>query len=290
MQENNAIVHLELFRYQLLPRIRGVQAELFADPALRGISTIEELKQRKNELFDRVLEEFPLIARGERRLNRRITLREAPWTVAVANIEKRLRRDRKDFKTERLDTWPHVVLIVNNDPSVQLIAISRNTKAFSSGKVVAKALETSFNHVLERFQLSMHVEALFEKTDFWQIVGANVGRIQSVRFELISPNMANMSKVLTLDLRALNAATNSHETDIQLNSAPEGALEINPNDEMVQGLVGYAAEGGGDIVLRIRGLRSRIRTSKSVLELSADELSIENPSKEFLEHLFGKLK
>lgn len=96
--------------------------------------------------------------------------------------------------------------------------------------------------------------------------------------------------MLELDLAQLSADTNSHRTDLKLNSSEGSTLEINQENSLVNSLVEYSSQGGGDIVVKIKGLKKTIRTSKSVREISFDELSIQNPTTETLDRLFEQLK
>lgn len=289
MATENQLIRFELFRYQLLPLTQHIQMDMFPDEAFRGISSVQELRDRKNEIFAHILSGFPGLQYRDADLNHRVDIATPPWLVVEINTQKTLERERKDFETERLDTWPHVVVIINNKPDVQIIAISRNHRAFSSGAVVAKLLQENFQRQLSRYYLNIQVEALFEKNQFWNLVEEYGERITSVNFELISPNMANISKTLELDLAKLNADTNSHRTDLKLNSSEGGVLEIKRDNTLLNSLVDYSSEGGGDIEIKIKRMKKTIRTSKSVREISIDEISLKNLTPERLEWFLDQL-
>lgn len=290
MPSENQVIHFELFRYQLLPLTRNVQMEMFQDERFRAINTVEELKARKNEIFGHVLEDFPSLQYRQAEINHKVDVDSPPWFVVEINTQKSLKREKPDFKQERIDTWPHVIAIINNQPDVQIIAVSKNIRAFSSGAIVVKILQENLGRVLQRYLLSFQIDALFEKSEFWHLVEEYKNRIISVNFELISPNMANISKGLELDLARLNADTNSHRTDLRLNSSEGSALEINQRNPLLNSLVDYSSEGGGDIALKIKGVRKIIRTSTSVREISIDEISTQNLTPERLEWLFEQFK
>ena len=101
--------------------------------------------------------------------------------------------------------------------------------------------------------------------------------------------MANISNALELDLAKLNEDTNSHRTDLKLNSGEGSTLEVNENNILINSLVDYSAEGGGDIELKMKGVKKTIRTSKTVRELSVDEFSAKNLSPDMLTMIFEKL-
>jgi hypothetical protein len=182
-----------------------------------------------------------------------------------------------------------VIVIINNDPTVQAIAISRNHKAFSSSRVVAAMLVENLQPALRNYQLHLDIEPLFEAQKFWALVEEYRGRIVSVTFELISPNMATISKSLEIDLAQINAETNSYRTDLKLNSGAGSTLEIAEKNKILNSLVDYASAGGGDIVLRVKGIKKKIRTSKNSREITIDEVVLKNPTPEslaFIEKLF----
>ena len=290
MNNENKIINFELFRYQLLPLTQHIQLDMYPDEHFRDINTVEQLKAKKNEIFSHILSSFPKLHHRQSDLNRKIDLDLPPWFVVEINTQKTMQREREDFEKERIDIWPHVVVIINNRPDVQLIAISKNHRAFASGLTVAKIIQENLGKVLQRYLLTIQVEALFEGSEFWNLVDEYKGRITSVNFELISPNMSNISKALELDLAKLNADTNSHRTDLKLNSSEGGALEISDKNSLVNSLVDYSAEGGGDIEIKVKGIKKTVRTSKSVREISIDEISVKNLTPDRLEWLFGQIK
>lgn len=250
-------LEFELFRYQLLPVTQHAQTDMF-----HKIRSTEDIRKNKNRFFFEVISELPQLHHRSIQLNQKIIVNSSPWLAFKLAAHKTLERE-KEFRKERIENWPHVTVIINNDPDVQIIAVSKNYKAFSSGLVVAKLIKESLAGYLLQYQLSMHIEAIFDRSEFWAIVEKYEGKICNIKFELISPNMANISKSLKLDLAQVNRDTNSHRTVLELNS-PEGAkLEIEKGNEMLESLVSYSAAGGGDISFRIGGLKKRVHTSKS---------------------------
>lgn len=285
VQKENPIQNFDLYRYQLLPITRNVQLDL-----LRGIESINSLKERKNEFFAEILSNLPPLRHRNIQIIHRLDMHTGDWFVFHVAAKKTLERSRPDFRKERLEDWPHVIVIINNSRNTQAIAISRNVKAFSSSFAVASLLRANLQPALKTYQLHFDVEALFEKQTFWSLVREYQGRITSVTFELVSPNMANISKTLEIDLEQINAETNSHRTDLRLNSGEGSALEIDEKNKIVNSLVDYAAAGGGDILIRVKGVKKTIRTSRNVSEVAIDEIVLKNPTAEslqFIEELFG---
>ncbi len=293
MPPKNQLVHFELFRYQLLPLTQRTLPDMFLDERHQPIDSIEELKNRKNEIFYRALQNLqnpPPLRYRQTDMNQRVDYDSPPWFIMEINSQKLLKRERPDFNQERIDTWPPVVVIFNNHPDIQIIAVSKNTRAFSSGSVVAKILQRSIAPFLEMFGLSIYIEALFEKRDFWHLVEEYQGDILYVNFELISPNMANISKSLEIDLKQIAIDTNSHRTNLKLNSSEGSALELDQDNKTLNSIVDYASKGGGTAKVKVRGLSRIIHTSKCVQQISVEEFSVENPSPALLKHLLSIFK
>jgi len=271
-------IEFELFRFQLLPVTTHVTTDLFHE-----IKSTEDVRKNKNKFFWEIMSEFPEFSHKSLELNQKLILKEDHWIVFKLAAHKSLERENVDFKKEQIENWPCVTVLINNDPDVQVIAVSKNRKAFSSGSVITNLIQESLSSHLLQYQLSMHVEAIFDKNEFWSIVEQHRGKITNIRFELISPNMASISKSLELDLKQINKDTNSHKTVVELNS-PEGAtLEIEKTNKTINSLVDYSSEGGGDISFKIMGYKKRKHTSKSVSSIDIDEITIENISSDKLE-------
>ncbi len=266
-----------------------MQIDMFPDERFKSIVTIEELTNRKNEIFEYVLKNFPTLRYRQNEIHQKVDLNSAPWFVMEINSQRSLKREMPDFNEERIDTWPHVVIIFNNRPDIQMIAVSKNTRAFNSGSTVIKILQDNLAPVLQVYQLSIDIGARFEEKEFWNLVDEHREKIVSVNFELISPNMANISKNLKLDLKQIAVDTNSHRTDVKLNSSEGGILNLNQDNSIVNSLVDYSSKGGGTIKLKIKGYKRTLSTSKHVKKISMEEISFENISPTTLENIFGSL-
>jgi len=278
-------ISFDLYRYQLLPITQDIQPDMY-----RSILSIDELKKQKNILFSEVLSNFPKLVHNASTLHQKTVLNEGDWFAFKLGVQRSIERENVHFNKERMDNWPHVTVILNNASDCQFIAISKNTKAFASSRVIANMLEKTLKEYLKKMQLSMHINELFDEQEFWELVKLYRGKITTVKFELISPNMANISKCLKVDLKQINLDTNSHRTCLELNAADEAVLEIQNDNEIIDGIVEYAAEGGGDISIKVNGLKRSIHTQKTNKKIEIDEFTVENLNVESLETLLGFLK
>lgn len=269
----------DLYRYQLLPSSQQ-QRQLF-DKLLSA----DEIREKKNEFFSDVIQKLPNFDHRTSAIKHKLVSHQGDLFIYKIGIHKSIDRDTEDFNKEKIENWPNVTLVINNNPESQIIAISRNKKAFSSTRSVVNLLEKAITPALNYYGLTVQINELFEKNNFWSLIEEYKGQISKVRFEMIAPNMANISKYLKVDLKQLNKDSNCHKANIELESLPNSHLEINRENELIDGCVEYSSQGGGDIVLKINGFRHEIRTSKSIKTVEIDEITVQNPSGDLLTSL-----
>jgi len=269
----------ELYRYQLLPSSQQ-QSELFDEPL-----TADQIRQRKNIFLNEVLENLPHFRHRGMEIKHKSIFHEGNIFAFKVGAHKSIDRDTADFSRERIENWPNVTVLVNNDPSAQIIAVSRNQKAFASTKTVVNLFESSISPAIRRFGLTIQVMEQFEENNFWALIDENKGHITRVRFEMISPNMANISKALKIDLRQLNRETNCQKTNIELETVDGIPLEISRENKLIDGCVEYASMGGGDIAIKIKGIAKEVRTSTTVKTVAIDEVVLEGNGQDLLGHL-----
>lgn len=268
-------VAFHIYRYQIIPLSQHLQI-----PLSRRYETIDQLKSLKNQIFDEALQRIEEFTYPRAELAHKMETVDGNIYVIRLAVKKRVTVAPEPFNEQLLSNWPEVTIVIDNNPSVQKIAIERNPKGFQNTITVAGIIEENLNAVLKEDNLEIFLEPTFEKNEFWAMVEKYRTRITQATFELISPNMANISRALTIDLAALNQTTNTKETKIELNSGKDSHLDLDRNNPLINGLVDYAAAGGGNITLRVKGLRRTIHTSKSIIEESIDEATLEGSAKD----------
>jgi hypothetical protein len=266
----------ELFRFQLLPASQQ-QQDLF-----HKTLSADQIRAHKNEFLDAALCEHLYFRHRGLEVRHKVELHDGPWFMFKIGAHKSVDRDTEDFRRERIESWPNVTVILHNDPETQIIAISRNIKAFSSATVVSKLFERALASALRLYGLTVQVREQFEKNSFWSVVEGYQGRVSRVRFEMVAPNMANISRVLKVDLKQLNRDSNCQKANLELEALPGTALEIKPENDLVDGCVEYSSQGGGDIAIKIRGINKEIRTSTTVKSVEIDESLIKSPNEQLL--------
>lgn len=272
MQRNKQIV-FHLFRYQILPTSKIIQMQ-FVPP----IQSLEELIANKNIFFGKALGGVKSIHYARAEVTHKAAEVSKEVFLIKFAVKRSLKRSTKDFRQEQIDNWPAISVVINNHPEVQKVAIQFDRRVFAETENVADILQDEINRELKKYQLHVIFEKMFEESAFWEIIAAHENRIKQIEFELVSPNLANISKSLQFDLKQLSRSTNTQITKLQLNSDKDATLNISKEDGFVAGLVEYSADGGGKINLKVRGLSKKIRTTDRAVEMVVDEVDF-NQSK-----------
>lgn len=263
------LISFDLFRYQLLPITQNAQINLFGKEL-----TLEELIERKNKIFHEVITLTKQYFHPGYDTHHKILINRDDWFVFKIGSKKSVERENENFVRESIESWPSVTVIINNNPDIQIIAISNNKKAFTTPKVVSNIIQNTLKENINNNHLSLHIKDISDSRQFWDIVRKHEGRIEKVKFELISPNMANISKSLKVDLKQINKDTNSHIMNLELNAVKGSTLDIKRENEMIDGIVDYASEGGGDISLKIKKIKHTIHTKKTNKTIELDEFEV----------------
>jgi hypothetical protein len=257
------------YRYQILP-ISNVFQLRFDLP----VHSLEELKARKNEFFERALFNVAQFNYVKAELVHKILrLGDGIFSIQLG-VKRDLRRIRKDFTAENIENWPSVLIFIYNQPDRQLVAIQNDTKVFQHAATVARILEKNLDQALTDYHLNTYLEPTFEKQQFWDKVEQYERRVKQVQFTLITPNMSNISKKLAFDLRKLQTSTQTQTTQLTLNSDEHGSLVLSKKDRLLSTLVDYASKGGGPISLAVRGVTKRIKIGEAERETSVKEIEI----------------
>ena len=264
-----SLARFHLYRYQLLPVDRYFQGDLY------GAATVEELISKKNKIFAEALSSPTAFVGGRTQTATQLLVEAEDFLLYRIAANRSLQHETRDFQTEVIDNWPKILLVIWNSPERQLIAVQHRVTAFQETEAVLKLVFDSIEPILAKNQLTAIWETLFEKKVFWDLVEKFKGKIQEVDFELVTPNMANISGVLPENLREFSKRTNAVKSNVSITSDASSALKIDPNDPIVNALVEYSSEGGGDIALRLAGIKKKIHTSRTVREVTIDETSLQ---------------
>jgi hypothetical protein len=278
-------IRFNLYRFQIIPKDRHFQGNLFDD-----INTIEDLINKKNEIFFRVIKNLGQLKRKSRLIKTSIVFQSDETIIYKFAPKKHITVETKDFKDEKVEDWPSFHVFFWNKPDKQLIAIEEKTKAFQKTTTVNNILMEYVNEKLEEKNLTLFSEPIFQKEDFWNIILAHKQKILDIKFDLITPNMSNISHVLSEDLKSLAKDTNTQKTSLHLFANKHTTLDIDESNSYIDDIASYASRGGGNISIKIKGLKKRKHTSDSIETLEIDDIELNSKeSVEAFKHLFNDI-
>ncbi len=275
----------EVFRYQLVVD-RAFQSDVF----LNQYHNPEELKAAKNDIFKSIITENNFGFRsGNSDITSKLMYQNGDMYYFKVGVKRNTRRYKKDFTEEILDTYPNIIVAINNNPQVQKIAIQTNASAFQKTSIVANFIKSSLQKFLKTYNITFAVEATFDSQQFWNIIREYPKQVKQVTFNLISPNMSNLTDGLELDLRSLHSDTNTQKTKLELNAEKDSYLTLDEQSSLVNSIVDYSAKGGGDISVKVDTIKKKLHTAQSVKDFYVDELLLKGDNWEAIDKMFSTI-
>lgn len=270
-------VVFDQYRFLILSDSSQFQCFLHSDSKIKDIKDIDGMKVPlfKAALIEEIKSGEDEISGTKCSFN---LLQENSTSVYfMMNVQREIKRHTHDFKTEQLDSWPTIHVFV--DIKTQRILIQKNSQAWMKTETPINLLLKRINEKL--FNKCVHVQAkpIKIRASFWNIVNSHKGKIKSIRFELVSPNMPDLYSNMQLDLKALKENVNVANTTVLLEANDKGTLNIPEDNTFINGAVRYTEEGCGNVKITVKG-RSRRKTietndQKRTIECTFDELGIE---------------
>ena len=277
MDMQNKIIKFNIFRYHLLPIDSNPKIlELFPKKKY----SFDELKVIKNDILKKILESLEDSDSNTNPLK----LEDKDDELFLFKIaQKKQATITHNFKNKIVNNEPYVYVVINNNKDIQKIAISENFDAFSTTTVVKNLLKTILRKELRKFGLNIEIEQIFSSISFWEFIKTYKYKISYLNFEYIKPNMANISGKLPEDFKKLAENVNSHESHLTLKAPENGVLEnIDKKNKVISGLVDYSSLGGGNIKVKIKGIRKQKSTSENPGFIEIREIDLEGQADQII--------
>lgn len=282
----------EQYRFSLLIERVCFQSFLFNNETISSIDELDKIKLRifKETLIDEIKSGKDTIKGQEYSFN--ILEESGDFVCFLMNIRRKIKRQTCDFKTERLDSWPVVWVFV--DFAKQKIFMQKNSQAWEKTSTPVNALISRINDRIVRNSLSCEVSPLKIRSSFWRIVDSHEGKIQSITFELISPNMPDIAQSMQIDIKELRDNVGVKNTVVTLEAGAGSSLVVPKDNTFINGAVKYTEEGCGNIKIHLRKARGTkiIETNeqKRTTEVEFDDVSLETTSAEGLRAVVETIK
>ena len=256
-------IRFDLFRYQILPKTLR-QTTIFDKEY-----SVDDLKESKNIFFKQALVNVNAFFNlsGEV-LNHKFDNTDGETIIMLLGPTKFVPLRDKAFKLILNEDHPYVYAIFDNNPSRQVVAISSENKAFSSSFVVANILERSLNVSLDKFSLEVSINPILDRKDFWELIKRYENRITSLRFDIVRPNLSDITKTIGEDIKAVMIDTNSVGAKFELNAPKDRVLEnINEENKDLQSLTDPTINGAIEVTMKAKGVFRPISTNSTIKKL-----------------------
>lgn len=268
------MISFRIYRYQLLPNDRTFQGSIFDG------RSVEDIIANKNKLFWEAKDEIDIFHSNRSKSITKKIFDSKDIAIFRSGVERKLKRATEDFKKEILDTWPDSLVILWNDPEQQMIAIQHNPQAFGSTDTLLRTIVRNTNKFLNIYQLSMYAYPIYNQSEFWHYIESHKGKIEAIEFSFLTPNMSSISKAITEDLKEFAKSTNSAKNKLEIRAHENSTLIVEKDNQQAAGLVSYSSAGGGEIRVKIRGLRKKVTIGDNTRETEIDKLEIESEDHE----------
>lgn len=271
----------EVFRYQLVVD-KTMPINMFGK-----YENAEQLRAEKNNILkDIITKDTFRFTSSNSSIKSKLVHQSGDMFYFKISAKRTAHIYREDFTEDTIDNYPNIIVAINNNPDVQKIAIQTNTTAFKTSQIVRNFILESVDAKIKDFNLGFYLDPIYDKQDFWNFVRKYPQQIKQITFDLISPNLSNISKDLTVNLRELYEDTNTHRTKIELNAEPESVLDVKEGSKFVKGIVDYSANGGGSIHARLVGSRKKYNTAENPAEFNIEEKLFKDNNWEELDKQF----
>lgn len=269
-----------LYRYQLLPI--DVQPTLLYD--------LKDLIAQKNKYFHQAVMSLKESWKdtSKKKYWYEIYRHTEKSIMLITSRQKNVKVIREDHTEKDVDSFPFCYVIIDNDKDNQIIAIQESTEF--RAKTILKKIEKALQHFLSKKYLIIKFSPIYKEDNFWDFVSKYDEKITSLSFDLITPNMSNISSRLSEDLKKTAKATGTVETNLKFNAASKGALKLSQDNHELDGLVNYAAQGGGGIFVKVKGTKLGFDSNDFQLTLEIDDFQIKDSLESIINLIRNKAK
>ena len=229
---------------------------------------VEESFENRQQMFGDILQsdyhtpyQFES-ARGKQYWHRQVVKpQDEVYVMRVANVTNVTITDEQ-LKSKDYADYRNCLVIVDNRPGIQRVAIERKTKAFSDTKTVAGILETSLCKLMRQKLLKVKLTAVYGTNVFWTTLNDYPDGFRKVRFHCPPLNLERLTKVMDKYLKTAREDWDS-DLDFSFGANEGGVVKIDPDNERQRALVKGASGGGVWIEMYPKGKRRPVYCGKN---------------------------
>ena len=259
-----------LYRYQFAP-IKD------REPSLSGNMNVdlsdEELMDKKQDIFSDILkiEKSDYFRNSrKRRFGHLLIYNQGGISVfRLANTRKT--RLESHFVKQEITYTPSSIVIVDNRKDCQFIAIEKSG-AFEDTDTVSKILQHTFGEILRNEGLHINIQKMYATKDFWNVVTANSGKINKIRFIFSYPNLPTLNTNVKEMIKIMSKSNKCSTSALEFEAESGKALEILQTDKDMVNLAETGADSGDEIKVRLNGSKSMISVGKTERTIELNDI------------------
>jgi hypothetical protein len=260
-----------IYRYQLLARIDPEKPQFVYMTPEKNYTNVEDLRKDKNKIFFKMINkiEFKWF-RAE--ISHEIVYTDEETCLIRLAVNRPTVLRTEDFKSVSTNDWPWIYIFIDNNPEKQFLVIEINSDAWDSPDITINMLSRNINEFLNRYYLLAEIEPLIEKNAFWEFVEKHKGQIKIIEFDMVSPNMSNISEKSNWPLREIRDQYNATRQKVRLENSVTSIVV--QKDELIESMADYSADGGGKTRFKIKGFRGYKSLSDDKISIEFEDLDI----------------
>jgi len=264
-----------VYRYQILARIDPESPQFVYTTPDQNYMSVEELRADKNRIFSKMLQSIEHFQWPYAEITHNIAFAEDDLFLIRLGVNRPTEIRTEDFKSVQTSDWPWIYIYIDNDSENQYLLTEIDRDAWDGTDITIRMLQDNFNSYLEAYYLLVEIEPLIEQRAFWAFVERHKGRIKVVEFDMISPNMSNISSKSKWPLQEIRDEYNATRQRVRLENTADRSIDVKP-DEFITSMAEYSSNGGGKVRFRIQGFKGYKSLSEDKIEVEFDDFDIQS--------------
>lgn len=257
------MAQFQIYNYQFGQLLDNSSKDLFGNDSV--LMKAEKSFPIRQELLNQLIEEDYKNQENEKRIqfkypghikeyNHRHIIKPIDGMIVmrIAN-KKRVTRIDKNFEKTNDDDYANCIVIIDNRPGIQRMAIEVKKSVFTSDTTLEKIISNTFNEKLRPYSLYIDLMHIQNPKDFWVYINDKRSYptgFYKIKFHHPYLNLERLYKKfdkLTTELRKSYNA----KLDWELTAQKGGSLDISENNEMQKAQIEYFMQdlGGNNLEL-----------------------------------------
>lgn len=273
MDTKQKIRRFFIYRYQLLARIDPEKPQFVYMTPERSYMNVDDLKSDKNRIFWNMLKDIKF-KWPYAEISHEIVFSDEETCLIRMGVNRPTVLRTEDFKSVFTNDWPWIYIFVDNNPNNQFLVVEIEREAWDSPDITINMLSRNINDYLSNYYLVTEIEPIIEKNAFWEFVDKHKGQIKMVEFDMISPNMSNISEKSEWPLREIRDQYNATRQKVRLENTAGSSIAVK-KDKLIVSMADYSLSGGGKTRFKLKGIRGYKSLSDDKISIEFDDIEVE---------------